>query len=104
MAREVDTRLQRAACQRIKEKIGMKRILTILSAALFAGALMVPVVQAQDAPAAGSSMAAPAAEATPSTKKHHMKKHHHKKSTMSGDTGTSGTTSAPGAMGSPAAQ
>ena len=79
--------------QRIKEKIGMKRTLTILSAALFAGALMVPVAHAQ-APAASSSMAAPAAEATPAMKKHHMKHHHKEKSTS---TDTSGAMSSPAA-------
>ncbi len=54
----------------IKEKIGMKRTLTVLSAALFAGAMMVPAVQAQEAPPAGAPAAeapaanAPAAEAS----------------------------------------
>src|SRR5579872_2830437 len=60
--------LGHAACNRPpkdKGEMGMKRTLTILSAALFAGALSVPAVQAQEpaAPAAAASPAAPAAEA-----------------------------------------
>ena len=79
----------------------MKRTLTILSAALFAGALSVPAVQAQEpaAPAAGATAAAPAAEApapaaeaSPTTKKHHMRHHHHKKSSMKGESGSTGAT------------
>jgi hypothetical protein len=93
MAMAFDMRPAEQCRQRIKEKIGMKRTLTILSAALFAGALMVPAAHAQ-APAADASAAAPAAEATPSAKKHHAK-HHHKKKPASTDTS--------GAMSSPAA-
>jgi hypothetical protein len=93
MAMALDMRPAEQRRQRIKEKIGMKRTLTILSAALFAGALMVPAAHAQ-APAASSSMAAPAAEATPSAKKHHTKHHHKKKSTS---TDTSGAMSSPAA-------
>ncbi len=78
----------------------MKRTLTILSAALFAGALMVPAVQAQTPPDAGAPAAeAPAAAATPSMKKHHMMRHHHhKKSTKSG-AGAEATPAAPAPSG-----
>ena len=56
----------------------MKRTLTILSAALFAGALMVPAVQAQGSGCGARRLQlggtpAPAAEATPTTKKHHRR-------------------------------
>jgi hypothetical protein len=95
MAMALDMRPAEQSRQRIKEKFGMKRTLTILSAALFAGALMVPAVQAQTPPDAG----APAAAATPSTKKHHMMRHHHhKKSTKSG-AGAEATPAAPAPSG-----
>jgi hypothetical protein len=84
-----------------KGEMGMKRTLTILSAALFAGALSVPAVQAQEpaAPGAAATAAAPAAEApapaaeaSPAMKKHHMRHHHHKKSSMKGESGSTGAT------------
>ena len=109
MAMVLDMRPAKQSRQRIKGEIGMKRTLTILSAALFAGALMVPAVQAQEPPAAGAPAAgapaaeapapeAPAAEATPMAKKHH-KWHHHKKKSTSGETGASGATGATGETG-----
>jgi hypothetical protein len=73
----------------------MKRTLTVLSAALFAGAVMVPAVQAQEAPPACSptvvrlhhaaaaeapAAEAPAAKASPAPMKqsHRMKRYHQK--------------------------
>jgi hypothetical protein len=102
MAMALDMRPTKQSRQWTKEKT-MKRTLTILSAALFAGALMVPTVQAQApaapaAPAAAASAApapeAPAAEATPAKKKHHMR-HHHKKSSMKGGSSPEATPAAP---------
>jgi hypothetical protein len=98
--------LEHAACNwppKDKGEMGMKRTLTILSAAIFAGALSVPAVQAQEpaapAPAAAATAAAPAAEApapaaeaSPAMKKHHMRHHHHKKSSMKGESGATGAT------------
>jgi hypothetical protein len=107
LAMSVKPRPSNRSRQRIKEKTGMKRTLTILSAALLAGTMVIPVVQAQEpaaggAPAASSSMAAPAAEATPGMmkKKHHIRHHRmrHKKSSMKGGTkGESGAAPSTGA-------
>jgi hypothetical protein len=94
MAKGLDMRMQSAAAKGIKEMIGMKRTLTLLSAALFAGALMVPALHAQEAATPKGAMAtAPEGKEASAPKKHHTHHAHHhmsskkssKKSAMKGD-------------------
>jgi hypothetical protein len=61
--------------ERKEEEIEMKRTVSILTAALFAGAMAVPAFA--QAPATPASPAAPAAEASPAKMMHHHHMHHH---------------------------
>jgi hypothetical protein len=68
------------ARQRTEKEKDMKRTVSLLTAALFAGALAAPVFAQSPAmeasPAAAASMAAPSSEASTAGSSHHHTKHH----------------------------
>ena len=80
----------------------MKRTVSLLTAALFAGALAAPVLAQEGSPAAAPSMAAPMGEGSPSAEAspvahHHHVHHHHHHHTASGEMAPSGGMASPAA-------